>query len=100
MMLLRARGFPENIDGQTLPRFVEWSVMCPAGRSGSAFGQHQTPSEQVLETSNRERGYDATTVDDICAAAEISRSTFFRYFPTKKDALGTAGSCMSPCGRG
>lgn len=33
------------------------------------------------------RGYDATTVDDICAAASISRSTFFRYFPTKEDAL-------------
>lgn len=33
------------------------------------------------------RGYEETTVDDICAAAEISRSTFFRYFPTKEDAL-------------
>ncbi|WP_460887331.1 acyl-CoA-like ligand-binding transcription factor [Promicromonospora xylanilytica] len=34
-----------------------------------------------------ERGYEETTVDDICAAAEISRSTFFRYFPSKEDAL-------------
>jgi AcrR family transcriptional regulator len=34
-----------------------------------------------------ERGYDKTTVDDICAAARISRSTFFRYFPSKEDAL-------------
>ncbi len=34
-----------------------------------------------------EQGYDGTTVDDICAAAEISRSTFFRYFPSKEDAL-------------
>lgn len=33
------------------------------------------------------RGYDATTIDDICAAAEISRSTFFRYFPSKEDAV-------------
>ena len=33
------------------------------------------------------KGYDETTVDDICTAAEISRSTFFRYFPTKDDAL-------------
>lgn len=33
------------------------------------------------------RGYDATTIDDICAAAEVSRSTFFRYFPSKEDAL-------------
>ena len=34
-----------------------------------------------------ERGYDQTTVDDICAAAGISRSSFFRYFPSKEDAL-------------
>ena len=34
-----------------------------------------------------ENGYEETTVDDICAAAEISRSTFFRYFPSKEDAL-------------
>jgi AcrR family transcriptional regulator len=34
-----------------------------------------------------ERGYEETTVEDICAKAEISRSTFFRYFPSKEDAL-------------
>ena len=32
----------------------------------------------------REQGYGATTVDQIAAAAEISPSTFFRYFPTKE----------------
>ncbi len=32
----------------------------------------------------REQGYSATTVDQIAAAAEISPSTFFRYFPTKE----------------
>ena len=31
-----------------------------------------------------EQGYSATTVDQIAAAAEISPSTFFRYFPTKE----------------
>ncbi|MFI0351540.1 TetR family transcriptional regulator [Actinomadura sp. 9N407] len=34
-----------------------------------------------------EHGYDATTVEQISAAAEISPSTFFRYFPTKEDVV-------------
>ncbi|WP_194293233.1 acyl-CoA-like ligand-binding transcription factor [Actinomadura macrotermitis] len=34
-----------------------------------------------------EQGYDATTVEQIAAAAEISPSTFFRYFPTKEDTV-------------
>jgi AcrR family transcriptional regulator len=32
----------------------------------------------------RERGYTATTVEQIAEAAEISPATFFRYFPTKE----------------
>jgi len=35
----------------------------------------------------REQGYGATTVDQIAAAAEISPSTFFRYFKTKEDVV-------------
>jgi AcrR family transcriptional regulator len=32
----------------------------------------------------RAQGYDKTTTDQIAEAAEISPSTFFRYFPTKE----------------
>ena len=36
-----------------------------------------------------EQGYAATTVDQIAEAAEVSQSTFFRYFPTKEDLVLT-----------
>jgi AcrR family transcriptional regulator len=35
----------------------------------------------------REQGYHQTTVEQIAEAAEVSPSTFFRYFPTKEDVV-------------
>jgi AcrR family transcriptional regulator len=35
----------------------------------------------------REQGYHETTVEQIAEAAEVSPSTFFRYFPTKEDVV-------------
>lgn len=35
------------------------------------------------------RGIPATTVDDIAAAADIGRATFFRYFDSKELAIAT-----------
>ncbi|KWX22907.1 hypothetical protein AFM11_17520 [Mycolicibacterium wolinskyi] len=34
-----------------------------------------------------EKGYDATTVEDIAAAAGVSHMTFFRYFPRKEEVV-------------
>jgi AcrR family transcriptional regulator len=34
-----------------------------------------------------EKGFDGATVDDIARAAGMSRTSFFRYFPTKEDVV-------------
>ena len=34
-----------------------------------------------------EKGYDATTVDEIATAAGVSHMTFFRYFPRKEEVV-------------
>src|SRR6266852_474455 len=33
-----------------------------------------------------EKGFDATTLDELAEEAEVSRSTFFRFFPAKEAA--------------
>jgi AcrR family transcriptional regulator len=33
------------------------------------------------------QGYNETTIEQIAATAEVSPSTFFRYFPTKEDLV-------------
>jgi mycofactocin system transcriptional regulator len=43
--------------------------------------------ERVAMQLFSRHGFDATTVDDIAAAAGIGRRTFFRYFGSKNDVV-------------
>jgi TetR/AcrR family transcriptional regulator, regulator of mycofactocin system len=61
----------------------------PAGSGTGHPGRRRATSraelEQVAFALFAARGFDATTVDEIAAAAGIGRRTFFRYFPSKND---------------
>jgi AcrR family transcriptional regulator len=43
--------------------------------------------ETVALTLYRERGYEDTTVEEICKQVEISQPTFYNYFPSKEAIL-------------
>jgi AcrR family transcriptional regulator len=59
-----------------------------------APGLRQRKRQQTRERLTRaamalflERGFEATTLDDIASAADISRRNFFHYFASKEDVV-------------
>jgi TetR/AcrR family transcriptional regulator, transcriptional repressor for nem operon len=63
-----------------------------ATRARSAHVKASQPKsakkDLLLKTAQRlmlQRGYWATSVDEICAAAKLSKGAFFHYFTSKKD---------------
>jgi AcrR family transcriptional regulator len=60
----------------------------------TAPGLRQRKRQQTRERLTRaamvlflERGFEATTLDEIAAAADISRRSFFHYFASKEDVV-------------
>ena len=65
----------------------------PATTAGMP-GLRQRKQQQTRERLTRmamalflKRGFEATTLDDIAAAADISRRSFFHYFASKEDVV-------------
>ena len=51
--------------------------------------KQQTRAAILKEADARfaSKGFEATTVDELCEAVEISKRTFFRYFASKEDLV-------------
>jgi AcrR family transcriptional regulator len=61
-----------------------------AGAPGLRARKRQQTRERLTRAAVAlflERGFEATTLDDIAAAADISRRSFFHYFESKEDVV-------------
>jgi AcrR family transcriptional regulator len=66
----------------------------PAKEKNAAPGLRARKREATRERLSRtamalflQHGFEATTVDDIAAAADVSRRSFFHYFASKEDVV-------------
>ncbi len=70
---------------------VSPSTRCPTGDAAARPGRRPATTHARIEAVAlqlfAERGFDATTVDQIAAAAGIGRRTLFRYYASKTDLV-------------
>ena len=68
--------------------------LAAGAKSAAGTGLRQRKLQATRERLTRgamalflERGFEATTIDDIAAAADVSRRSFFHYFASKEDVV-------------
>ncbi len=48
-------------------------------------GENRTKLIDAMKTLSLSKGYAATTVDEVCAEADVSKGSFYHHFETKED---------------
>jgi AcrR family transcriptional regulator len=75
---------------QTKPKTSKAKIEPATAAPGLRERKRQQTRERLTRMAMalfRERGFEATTLDDIAAAADISRRSFFHYFASKEDVV-------------
>ncbi len=65
-------------------------AVAPVAEERRAGRRPSTSRDEIAQVAFRlfvDRGFDATTVDDIAEAVGIGRRTLFRYFPSKNEIV-------------
>src|ERR1700722_13372779 len=75
---------------QTKPKTSKAKIEPATAAPGLRERKRQQTRERLTRMAMalfRERGFEATPLDDIAAAADISRRSFFHYFASKEDVV-------------
>lgn len=75
---------------QVKPRLSKAKSVAATAAPGLRERKRQQTRERLTRAAMAlflERGFEATTLDDIAAAADISRRSFFHYFASKEDVV-------------
>jgi len=74
------------------------------GTGGEPLGRRERKKLDMLRRIRaaaaelfREKGYDATTVEEIAERADVAKGTFFNYYPRKDALLEELGTDMFSC---
>jgi AcrR family transcriptional regulator len=80
-----------NARSASAPHTVRTAASAPISRRARRGAETRERIYQAALGLFAERGFAATTVEDITEAADVGKGTFFNYFPSKEHVLGRFG---------